>query len=95
MKNYRLDPKNPRRLTDEEARQLDTTPIDYSDIPPLDQIDWSRCPDVESVEGRCSGAPVVKGTRIRCQDIIGQYEAGWPCQDNLMARERGASRLTG
>src|ERR1700726_2763408 len=35
MKRYRLDPKNPRQLTPAEARRLDATPIDYSDIPPL------------------------------------------------------------
>ena len=34
MKTYRLDPKNPPRLTDEEERRLDETPIDYSDISP-------------------------------------------------------------
>ena len=37
MKNYRLDPNNPRQLTDEEARRLDEAAIDYSDIPPLDE----------------------------------------------------------
>jgi uncharacterized protein (DUF4415 family) len=35
MKRYRLDPKNPRQLTPAEARRLDATPIDSSDIPPL------------------------------------------------------------
>jgi len=35
MKRYRLDPKKPRQLTLAEARKLDATPIDYSDIPPL------------------------------------------------------------
>jgi uncharacterized protein (DUF4415 family) len=35
MKGYRLDPKKPRQLTPAEARRLDATPIDYSDIPPL------------------------------------------------------------
>src|SRR5579862_3502995 len=35
MKQYRLDPKDPRRLTPAEARRLDRTSIDYSDIPPL------------------------------------------------------------
>jgi hypothetical protein len=34
-------------------------------------IDWSRCPDVESVHGRCSGAWVVRGTRVMVQGIIG------------------------
>ena len=71
MKRYRLDPKNPRQLTDEEARRLDEAAIDYSDIPPLfDQIDWTNCPDVESVPGRCSGAWVVKGTRVPVQAVL-------------------------
>ncbi len=35
MTRYRLDPKKPRQLTPAEARRLDATPIDYSDIPPL------------------------------------------------------------
>ncbi len=36
MKEYRLDQKDSRRLTPAEARRLDRTPIDYSDIPPLE-----------------------------------------------------------
>jgi uncharacterized protein (DUF433 family) len=39
-------------------------------------MDWSQCPDVERVADRCGGAWVVKGTRIRCQDITGQFEEG-------------------
>jgi uncharacterized protein (DUF4415 family) len=35
MKRYRLDPEKPRQLTPAEARRLDATPVDYSDIPPL------------------------------------------------------------
>ena len=35
MKRFRLDTKKPRQLTPAEARRLDATPIDYSDIPPL------------------------------------------------------------
>ena len=35
MKSYQLDPKRTRQLTPAEARRLDATPIDYSDIPPL------------------------------------------------------------
>jgi uncharacterized protein (DUF4415 family) len=37
MKRYRLDPKKPRQLTEDEARRLDAARIDYSDIPPLDE----------------------------------------------------------
>lgn len=36
MKRYRLNPKKPRQLTPAEQRRLDAIPIDYSDIPPLD-----------------------------------------------------------
>jgi uncharacterized protein (DUF433 family) len=68
---YRPDPENPRRLTEEEARALDETPIDYSDIPPMfDDIDWSQCPEVESVPGRCSGAWVVKDSRVIVESCI-------------------------
>jgi len=35
MKRYRLNSNTPRQLTPAEARRLDATPIDYSDIPPL------------------------------------------------------------
>lgn len=35
MKRYRLDPKKPRQLAPTEARRLDATPIDCSDVPPL------------------------------------------------------------
>jgi uncharacterized protein (DUF433 family) len=39
-------------------------------------IDWSRCPDVESVPGRCSGAWVVKDSRVIVQScILGNAEA--------------------
>jgi len=79
MVEYRLDPKSPPQLTEEEARRLDKAPIDLSDIPELDDeffsraktvIDWSRCPDVESVPGRCGGQPVVKDTRLTVHAII-------------------------
>jgi uncharacterized protein (DUF4415 family) len=39
---YHLDPKNPRRLTEEEKRRLDEMPIDYSDIPELDDDFFRR-----------------------------------------------------
>lgn len=35
MTRYRLDPEAPRQLTSAEARVLDASPIDYSDIPAL------------------------------------------------------------
>jgi uncharacterized protein (DUF433 family) len=43
-------------------------------------IDWSRCPEVESVPGRCSGQPVVKGTRVLVQGILDNAEDCTPEQ---------------
>ena len=42
MKNYRPDPNNPVRLTAEQQKRLDETPIDYSDIPELDNDFFER-----------------------------------------------------
>jgi uncharacterized protein (DUF433 family) len=39
-------------------------------------IDWTKCPDAERIPGKLSGAWCVKGHRIRCEDITGQFEAG-------------------
>jgi uncharacterized protein (DUF433 family) len=40
------------------------------------RVDWSQCPDAERIEGKLSGAWCVKEHRVRCQDILGQYQAG-------------------
>jgi uncharacterized protein (DUF433 family) len=44
-------------------------------------IGWSRCADAESIPGKVSGAWCVKGTRVRCQDIIGQFDAGCSAEE--------------
>jgi uncharacterized protein (DUF433 family) len=40
----------------------------------MNEIDWSRCPDAESVPGKVSGAWVVKGTRLTVQAILDNAE---------------------
>ena len=37
-------------------------------------IDWSKCPDVESVPDRCGGAWVVKGSRVMVECILDNAE---------------------
>ena len=39
-------------------------------------LDWSQCPDVESVPGKVSGAWVLKGTRMPVSAIFENLEAG-------------------
>ena len=39
-------------------------------------IDWTNCPDVESVPGRCSGAWVVKDSRVMVHGILNNAAAG-------------------
>jgi uncharacterized protein (DUF433 family) len=47
-------------------------------------LDWSRCPAVESVPGRLSGAWVFRDTRMRVSAVFENLEAarwrngGWP-----------------
>jgi uncharacterized protein (DUF433 family) len=48
---------------------LDTFAGSYNSAAMI-EIDWTTCPDVESVTGRCSGAWVVKGTRVMVESCI-------------------------
>ena len=65
-----------------EAVAIDTVPARYH-ISAM--IDWTNCPDVESVPGRCSGQPVVKGTRVLVQGILDNADAG--CSPGEIATE--------
>jgi uncharacterized protein (DUF433 family) len=40
------------------------------------EIDWMACELIESVPGKVSGRPVVRGTRIMPDAIVGSYELG-------------------
>ena len=52
-------------------------------------MDWTDCPIIEVVPGKVSGAPVVRGTRMRPQDIVGNAEMGaeWIADAHGMAIE--------
>jgi uncharacterized protein (DUF433 family) len=39
-------------------------------------MDWSGCELVEAIEGNVSGRPLVKGTRIPADAILGNFRAG-------------------
>jgi uncharacterized protein (DUF433 family) len=39
-------------------------------------LDWSRCPAVESIPGKVSGAWVFKGTRMPAAIVFENLEAG-------------------
>jgi uncharacterized protein (DUF433 family) len=39
-------------------------------------LDWSQCPDVESIPGKVSGAWVLKGTRMPVSAIFENLAAG-------------------
>jgi uncharacterized protein (DUF433 family) len=40
------------------------------------EIDWMACELIESVPGKVSGKPVVRGTRIMPDAILNSYELG-------------------
>ena len=54
-------------------------------------LDWSRCPAVESVPGKVSGAWVLKGTRMPVSAIFENLEAG-ATLDNIMEWYDGLNR---
>ena len=39
-------------------------------------IDWMQCELIERVPGKVSGKPVVRGTRIMPEAIVGSYDLG-------------------
>jgi uncharacterized protein (DUF433 family) len=44
-------------------------------------IDWSGCSLVESVPGKVSGVPILKGTRVQADAIVENYESGSPVDE--------------
>lgn len=40
------------------------------------EIDWMACELIEAVPGKVSGKPVVRGTRVMPDAIVGSYELG-------------------
>jgi uncharacterized protein (DUF433 family) len=44
-------------------------------------FDWSGCDVIESVPGRMGGEPVLKGTRVLADTIVGNFESGSPLQE--------------
>jgi uncharacterized protein (DUF433 family) len=39
-------------------------------------MNWTDCPIIEQIPGKVSGAPVLRGTRLRAEDITGNAEMG-------------------
>jgi uncharacterized protein (DUF433 family) len=47
------------------------------------EIDWMACELIEAVPGKVSGRPVVRGTRILPDAIVGSYDLGETIEDLL------------
>ena len=47
-----------------------------ADLASLIEIDWMQCELIECVPGKVSGKPVVRGTRILPDAIVGSYRLG-------------------
>ena len=45
--------------------------------------DWSKCPEVESVPGKVSGAWVFKGTRLPVSSLFENLESGATLEEFL------------
>ncbi len=42
----------------------------------MQDIDWSKCDDVERIPGKVSGRPIVKGTRVLADGVVVNAESG-------------------
>ena len=54
-------------------------------------LDWSKCPAVESVPGKVSGAWVFRGTRIPVAVVFENLEDGLPL-DEIVSLYEGLTR---
>ena len=54
-------------------------------------MDWTGCELVEVVEGKVSGVPLVKGTRIPADVIVSNFKAG-SSVDEVAENYPGVSR---
>jgi uncharacterized protein (DUF433 family) len=44
-------------------------------------LDWSQCPDVESIPGKVSGAWLLRGTRTPVQVLFENLQAGMSIEE--------------
>ena len=44
-------------------------------------MDWSKCPDVERVPGKVSGAWLIKGTRVPAQAVVDNAKDGYTAEE--------------
>jgi uncharacterized protein (DUF433 family) len=44
-------------------------------------MDWTGCSEVEQIPGKFSGVPILKGTRVQADAVIGNFEAGSSATD--------------
>jgi uncharacterized protein (DUF433 family) len=42
----------------------------------MTRIDWTECTLIETVPGKMSGAPVLRGTRVRPEDLLVNRDEG-------------------
>jgi uncharacterized protein (DUF433 family) len=56
------------------AKRLNPTRIEEGDV--MAVLDWSKCPAVESVPGKVSGAWVFRGTRLPVATVFENLEDG-------------------
>ncbi len=45
------------------------------------EIDWTACELIEQIPGKVSGRPIVRGTRILPDAIVGSFDAGGTVED--------------
>ena len=42
----------------------------------METMDWSGCELVEVIPGKVSGVPLLRGSRVPIEQVVGSYEGG-------------------
>ena len=52
-------------------------------------VNWTACVEIETVPGKMSGQPVIRGTRVRPQDLLVNREEGldWLAENFSIPKE--------
>ncbi len=66
-----------RESTEERPKARQQSSRTKAAAPAEMEIDWSGCVEVEQVPGKVSGVPILRGTRVQAEAIVGNHADGY------------------
>jgi uncharacterized protein (DUF433 family) len=69
------------RVTPAQANTMNAARNTHMAWTGYDTIDWSGCDEVEQVEGKKGGVPILKHTRMQADLVLDNYQAGLSAEE--------------